>query len=447
MALFSSLKKDQREAVGLLQVGTFLEYFDLMLYVHLAVLLNELFFPKTDVHTAELLTAFAFCSTYILRPFGALIFGYIGDHFGRKITVVITTIMMAISCIIIANAPVYAQIGVSAAWLITLCRVMQGLSSMGEIIGAEIYLTEMTRPPLSYPIVGLIGLSATIGSMAALILGSIVTTTGLNWRVAFWVGAAIAMVGSVARTRLRETPEFSDMKRRMKKAIEKSSENGLETAASLLKSTNALWKEKVNQRTTLACFFIQSGWPVFFYFSYIYCGTILKETFGYTAEQIIHQNLAVSVLQAFSFVLFVILSCKIYPLKLLKFKIIILLPCILIFPIILTYFNSPIALFIIQTISIFFALNGGPAMPIVISYFPVFKRFTYNSFVYALSRALVYVVTSFGLVYLTDVLGHWGIWVVMLPTVAGVAWSIYHFERLERISYPAMFESKKLCYA
>lgn len=74
MSLFSALKKDQKEAVGLLQVGTFLEYFDLMIYVHMAVLLNELFFPKTDPYTASLLAAFAFCSTWVLRPFGALIF-------------------------------------------------------------------------------------------------------------------------------------------------------------------------------------------------------------------------------------------------------------------------------------------------------------------------------------------------------------------------------------
>lgn len=62
-----SLTREQKEAVGLLSVGTFLEYFDLMLYVHMAVLLNELFFPKTDPFTASLLAAFSFCSMYLLR--------------------------------------------------------------------------------------------------------------------------------------------------------------------------------------------------------------------------------------------------------------------------------------------------------------------------------------------------------------------------------------------
>ena len=81
-----SLTREQKEAVGLLSIGTFLEYFDLMLFVHMAVLLNELFFPKTDPFTGSLLSAFAFCSTYLLRPFGALIFGYIGDNIGLSAT-------------------------------------------------------------------------------------------------------------------------------------------------------------------------------------------------------------------------------------------------------------------------------------------------------------------------------------------------------------------------
>ena len=63
MGIFACLSRNQKEAIGLLQIGTFLEYFDLMLYVHMAVLLNELFFPIVDPHTASLIAAIAFCST------------------------------------------------------------------------------------------------------------------------------------------------------------------------------------------------------------------------------------------------------------------------------------------------------------------------------------------------------------------------------------------------
>src|SRR5688572_20736584 len=109
---FKSLRKLQKEAIGLLWIGTFLEYFDLFLYIHMAIFLNEIFFPKTDPRTGQLLAAFAFCSTYVLRPIGALIFGYIGDNFGRKTTVILTTGVMAVSCLLMANLPTYAQIGI-----------------------------------------------------------------------------------------------------------------------------------------------------------------------------------------------------------------------------------------------------------------------------------------------------------------------------------------------
>ena len=143
------LSREQKQAIGLLSVGTFLEYFDLMLYVHMAVVLNDLFFPKTDPYTASILSSFAFCSTYLLRPFGAVLFGWIGDNYGRKITVVITTLMMAISCFVMATIPTYESIGLTATITMIICRMIQGVSSMGEIMGAELYVTEITQPPQS----------------------------------------------------------------------------------------------------------------------------------------------------------------------------------------------------------------------------------------------------------------------------------------------------------
>ena len=83
-----NLDRKTKESIILLQIGTFLEYFDLMLFVHMAVVLNELFFPKSDPFTTSLITAFSFCSTFIFKPVGALLFGYIGAKIGRQHTVV-----------------------------------------------------------------------------------------------------------------------------------------------------------------------------------------------------------------------------------------------------------------------------------------------------------------------------------------------------------------------
>ena len=215
-----SLTGEQKEAVGLLSIGTFLEYFDLMLYVHMGVLLNELFFPKHDPHNAALLSAFAFCSTYLLRPFGALIFGWIGDNIGRKATVIITTFMMSFSCIVMANLPTYAQIGISAAWVVSICRIIQGMTSMGEITGAQLYLTEYLNPPVKYVGVAIMNLCAALGTFTALGIAFFATSYSMNWRLAFWFGAGVAFVGMIARTALRETPEFADAKKRLKNSFD-----------------------------------------------------------------------------------------------------------------------------------------------------------------------------------------------------------------------------------
>ncbi|MEI8320589.1 MAG: MFS transporter [Alphaproteobacteria bacterium] len=429
MSIFAGLRRDQREAIGLLQVGTFLEYFDLMLYVHMAVLLNDLFFPATDPHTAALIGAFAFCSTYVLRPFGALLFGYIGDKIGRKTTVIITTTSMAISCVVMANLPTYAQIGISAAWIVTICRIMQGLSSMGEIIGATIYVMEITKPPLRYPAVALIGCTSRVGTVVALIVASLVTSHGLNWRIAFWIGATIALVGSVARTRLRETPEFSDMKRRMAKAIEDAGEAGLGKAAALLKNSNSIWKEKIGKKTVTAFFVTECAFAVCFYFTFMHCGLILKNTFHYTAEQIIHQNLVMSIFQMVSYFLFTFMAFKICPLKIVRLRAWAFVPFVILFPFVMENVSST-TFFILQAFSAFFVLTGTPAVAVFMEHFPVFGRFTYVSTIYAGSRAIVYVITSFGLVYLTEYLGHWGMWIILAPTTVGFIWAVKHFEKL-----------------
>ncbi|KJV89428.1 MFS transporter [Rickettsia bellii] len=202
-----SLTREQKKAVGLLSIGTFLEYVDFMLYIHMGVLLNEIFFaPTYSPYSAALLGAFSFSAPFIVRPIGALIFGWIGDRIGRKSTVIITTSIMATSCLIIANLQSYAQIGITASIIVIICRILQGMSSIGEVIGVELYFTETIKPPKSYQVVGLIGIFSVLGGTAALGLASLVTSYGFNWRLAFWVGAGIAFIGMAARTTLRETP-------------------------------------------------------------------------------------------------------------------------------------------------------------------------------------------------------------------------------------------------
>jgi MFS family permease len=425
MKIFSSLTKEQKEAIGILQIGTFLEYFDLMLYVHMAIVLNELFFPKTDPYTSKLIATAAFGSTFVFRPFGALVFGYIGDNIGRKPTVIITTVMMALSCTVMANLPTYAQIGVTASWAMIICRITQGMSSMGEIIGAEIYLTELIKPPARYPAVCLMDCAAGLGSFMALGVASAVFIINLDWRVVFWIGALIAVIGAVARNVLRETPDFVNAKRKLQNIIE-----GLGRNTNLIKRS-LIVNEKVNKKTALAYFLIQCGTPLRFYFAYIYSSELLKNLFNYSGEQIVNHNLVIAIVDFLGIAYFTILSHKIHPLKIVKATMIIFLIFTLCTPYLLYNITSPLHLMIMQCICVF-GIYDVPAHAIFFTHFPIFKRFTYASFMFALSRALMYSITSFVLVYITEKFGHWGLWIIYLPVIIAFKYGLQHFENLEK---------------
>ena len=424
MGIFKSLNRQQREAVGLLQIGTFLEFFDLMLYVHMALILNELFFPATDPHTASLIAAFSFCSTFVLRPFGALIFGYIGDNIGRKTTVIITTMMMSVSCIIMANLPTYAQIGISAAWIVTICRIVQGLSSMGEIMGAQVYLTEITKPPAQHVAVSFMSIAASFGAVVALGVATLVTKTEFNWRIAFWVGAGIAVVGSIARTTLRETPEFLEKLSARKNKKDLKNENiGTEVTSGWIK-------------TITGVFIIFCGWPLTFYICFMYFNPILQKNFGYSLEDIIFHNFLLSFVQLFHCVFFSFMSYRIHPLKILKVRAALLLLLIIPLPFLILYATSPIQIFMLQSGLMVLSLSELPGIAIFIKYFPVLKRMTAVSFLYSLSRAIMYVAIPFGLIYVTDTVGHYGLWIAMIPSIIAFMWAIDHFGVLEGIRTP-----------
>jgi len=411
LSILKNLRRDQKEAVGLLQIGTFLEYFDLMLYVHLSVLLNDLFFPKTDQRTAALLAAFAFCSTYVFRPVGALMFGYIGDYIGRKAAIIISTTMMAVSCFFMSILPTYAEVGIFASVAMITCRIFQSFSSTGEVIGAEIYLSELLPPPTSYQFVSWVSELCTLGSLVALLVTSLIFKCNANWRAAFILGGMIAVSGAVARRRLRETPAF------------------LRAQANKYKEQ----AEKVSKQTSLAYFFIYSGFPLCFYVIFIYCADFLKYSMKYTPEEIIDHNLLLTVSSFIVGISIILLAKKIHPLRILKLRAIASSLVFFIMP--LLPLTNIYALTSVQLLLTVFSLGTIPAIPIFFKYFPVHRRFTYSSFLYAVSRAVMYVITSFGVVYLTNALGSYGIWVIAFPVSIGFLWAVEHFSKLDGFKY------------
>jgi len=281
----NTLNREQKESVFLLSIGTFLEYFDLMLYVHMAVLLNELFFPQDNPVTAELFAIFTFCSTFVLRPVGGFIVGWVGDHIGRKNTIIITTLLMALCCITMANVKTYAEIGIIASIVIIICRILQGFTSMGEIVGAQLYLVETLKQPNQYICSSIVNIHSKLGGLVALVIAYIAVSLAFNWRIAFWIGAIIALVGLVARTKLRETPEFVDYKRRLKIRQE------------LINNTTVIYQDAndiVDRKVVFAYFILHLPLSICFYVAYIYTASFMRNSLGMTGEEIINQNFKVN---------------------------------------------------------------------------------------------------------------------------------------------------------
>ncbi len=406
----TEFSKSQKEAIVLLSIGTFLEYFDLMLYVHMAVLLNDLFFPKTDQCSVVVLSAFAFCSTYVMRPFGAVIFGIIGDNIGRKTTLIITTSMMSCTSMIIAILPTYSQIGLIATVLITICRIVQGISSMAEKIGAEIYLTEITKPPKQYFAVTMIDVSGMLGTLAALGVATLSTYYNYSWRYAFMFGSLVSCVAVFARSRLKESAEF--------------------LKAKLLKTTKVATKN-LSIKTCVAMFFMQSS--LYVYVCFILCGNIMVERFAFSSTQVIYQNFLVSIPAFISAALAMFLCVKIYPLTLIKITCSITLIFSLFLPYLLNNLSSSNELFLIQIFLSCFVPSSMPAGAIFYKYFPTSKRFTYTALIIAVAKACMACVTSVGLAFLIKYFGnYYPLLFVMLPLYTCFYWALTHFTHLEK---------------
>lgn len=339
--------------------------------------------------------------------------------------------MMALSCFVMANLPTYEQIGISATVAMIICRMVQGVSSMGEIMGAELYVTEITKPPLSYIAVGYISVFSLIGGIAAIGFGIICTKFLLNWRLAFWAGAGIAFVGIFARTALRETPEFVNAKRRIQKAIEGSGDTNLIKHGKSLKNTNPVFNEKVDWKISVSYFCIIASWPAMFYLVYVYCADLLKFDYNATSEEILTNNFIVTAFNIIVIMVLVHLTKIIHPLKILRIRGVLFLISIPCCTYLLSVASSPTHIFLIQLLLVATGLARTPASPIIYKAFPVIKRFTYASVLYGISRVLVYVITSFGMVVLIKHFGYAGILIIMIPVGVSFYWSVRYFESLE----------------
>ena len=204
-----------RRAVVACAIGQVFEIFDFVIYGFFAVAIGRAFFPSADP-IASLLASFAtFAVGFLMRPVGAMVIGWYGDRFGRRKALVITIGLMAFATGCTGLIPSYGLIGVWGAFLLVICRMLQGFSTGGEWGGAAAFLVEHA-PSGRRGLIGSLQQAATaLGAMGATFSAAILTSTlsaesffAWGWRIPFLIGFVLGPVGYYLRTRVAETPAF-----------------------------------------------------------------------------------------------------------------------------------------------------------------------------------------------------------------------------------------------
>lgn len=204
-----------KRAVGAAALGNAMEWFDFGVYGYLAVTIGQVFFPSSNP-TAQVIAAFAtFTVAFLVRPLGGMVFGPLGDRYGRQKVLAFTMIMMALGTFAIGLIPSYERIGIWAPVLLLLARVVQGFSTGGEYGGAATFIAEYSTDRNR----GLMGSWLEFGTLGGYIAGA-GTVTALHtllsseqmldwgWRIPFLVAGPLGLLGLYMRMRLEETPAF-----------------------------------------------------------------------------------------------------------------------------------------------------------------------------------------------------------------------------------------------
>lgn len=196
-----------------------LEMYDFTVFGTLAYVISKNYLEMADPKLALIISYAFFAIGFCFRPLGAIIFGYIGDKFGRKQALLISITIMGISSLVFTALPTYQQIGITSCYIILFTRIMQGISIGGEFSGSIIYAVEHTDSKYK----GLAGSIVAGGCMSGILLASLManlTTLSFmpewGWRLAFLLGFVIALAGFFIRIYLTETPEFLAVKKAKK---------------------------------------------------------------------------------------------------------------------------------------------------------------------------------------------------------------------------------------
>lgn len=221
MATMTPKPKALTKIIAASSAGTLIEWYDFYIFGSLSTILAQKFFPDVSPTAALLSTLATFAAGFIVRPFGALVFGRIGDIIGRKYTFLLTLVLMGGATFLIGCVPSYESIGGWAPLLVLILRLLQGLALGGEYGGAATYVAEHAPPNRRGFYTSWIQTTATLGLFVSLgviltvrrIVGVEEFTTGNGWRYPFLLSIVLVIISFIIRKKMDESPLFAKLKK------------------------------------------------------------------------------------------------------------------------------------------------------------------------------------------------------------------------------------------
>jgi MHS family proline/betaine transporter-like MFS transporter len=202
-----------RRSIAVAALSTVVEWYDFTLYLYFSTVLARVFFGPGEA--ALIATLGGFAVAYLMRPVGALVFGHIGDRFGRRPMLLLSMAVMSAAMLLTALLPTEAQIGPLAAWLLLLLRCVMGFSVGGEYTGVVAYLLESAPRARRGLVASLAAAASEIGALLAVGVSALTVSSMSNadleawgWRIPFLIGAALAGAVWLARSTMSESPDF-----------------------------------------------------------------------------------------------------------------------------------------------------------------------------------------------------------------------------------------------
>ena len=299
-----AMSREERKVIVASSIGTVFEWYDFYLYGSLAGIIGAKFFSQFDPGTRDIFALLAFAAGFLVRPFGALVFGRLGDMVGRKHTFLITIVIMGLSTFVVGLLPTSDSIGVAAPIILIAMRLLQGLALGGEYGGAATYVAEHAPQGRRGFYTSWIQTTATMGLFMSLLVILVTRSTvgeaefaQWGWRVPFLVSILLLLASVWIRLQLNESPAFQAMKR--------------EGTLSKAPLTEAFGTRKNAKIAILALFGLTMGQAVVWYTGQFYVLFFLQSILkvdGYTSNLLIAYAL---LLGTGGFVLFGWLSDKI----------------------------------------------------------------------------------------------------------------------------------------